>query len=133
MVTIFWPPEWIHMMDMLPKGERFNSQHFEQNVLYGICANLSPAGMAKPILIRTDNAPPHRSKETLTYMKYSNFHPVPHRAFSPDLAPSDFYFFGTIKRRLRRRTLQEPDELDEAVREETSFIRRSELHAAFRN
>jgi hypothetical protein len=133
MVTMFWPPEWIHMIDKLPKSERFSSQYSEQNVLYGICTNLSPAGMAKPILIRTDDAPPHRSKETLTYVKYFNFHPVPHPAFSPDLARSDFYPLGTIKRRLRRRNLQEPDELDEAFGEGTSFIRRSELHAAFRN
>jgi hypothetical protein len=33
-------------------------------------------------------------------MREFNFLLVPHSPFSPDLGPSDFYFAGTIERRL---------------------------------
>jgi transposase len=121
------------MIDKLPKGEGFNSQYFGQNALDGLDANLRPGVMGKPILIHMNNASPHRSKETLTSMKDFNFHAVPYPAFSLDLALSDFYLSGIIKRRLRGRSFQDTDELVEAVSEESSFIRPSELHAVFQN
>jgi hypothetical protein len=69
MVAVFWSLERIHMIGGLPTGERFNSQHFGQNGLYGRDASLHPEGMAKPILIHMDISSRHRSKETLSYMK----------------------------------------------------------------
>jgi hypothetical protein len=50
-------------------------------------------------------------------MKEYNFQPVPHAAFSLELAPTDFHLFSGIKRRLRRRNFQETDELVEPVKE----------------
>jgi hypothetical protein len=119
--TIFCSLAWIHMNSKLPKGEWLNSHYFGQSVLYGVDANLRPAGTAKPILIHMDKPSPHRSKEMLTYMKDFIFHPAPDPAFSPNLVPLTFYFFGTINARSRGRSFQDADELVQAVRKEACF------------
>jgi hypothetical protein len=86
-VAICSSPAGIQMIAKLPKGERFNSQYFGQNVFSGFSANL----------IGRDNASPHQSRVTLTSIKDFNFHPVPHPSFSPDLAPSEFYLSVQLK------------------------------------
>jgi hypothetical protein len=103
-LTIFWSPKAIHLIDAFPKGGRLPSNYFGQNILSGLHVNLPPTGTVRPILIHMDNASPHRSKETFTGMNEFNFRPVLHLLFSPDSSPSDFYLFGTIKGRLRGRT-----------------------------
>jgi hypothetical protein len=49
MITIFWSPPKIHAIDRLPKGERFNSQSFGQNVLSGRDADMRLRGMIRPV------------------------------------------------------------------------------------
>jgi hypothetical protein len=59
--------------------------------------------------------------------------PVPHPAFSSDLAPSDFDLFGTIKGKWTRGSFQDAGEPVGPVRDVATFIRPSELDAGFRN
>ena len=44
-----------------------------------------------------DNATPHRDKATQNFAQKNGLSFSPHPAFSPDLAPSDFYLFGKVK------------------------------------
>jgi len=52
-------------------------------------------------LLHHDNAPAHTSLIVGKFLTKNNVTTVPHPAYSPDLAPCDFYMFPKIKLRLK--------------------------------
>ena len=58
---------------------------------------------AAAVLFHHNNAPPHRAAHVHQFFN-NNFEVVPHVPYSPDLAPSDFWLFPTMKDTLRGRT-----------------------------
>jgi hypothetical protein len=56
---------------------------------------------------------------------------MPHPPYSPDLAHSDFYLFGTVKRRLEQVRITEPDEVFEELHSILGSIPGEELEAVF--
>ena len=48
-----------------------------------------------------DNARPHVSYQTKDAIRRLGFECLPHPPYSPDLAPSDYWLFGEMKRPLR--------------------------------
>jgi len=61
---------------------------------------------AAALLFHHDNAPPHRAARVHQFFD-NNFEVVPHAPYSPDLAPSDFCLFPTLKDTLRGRVMDE--------------------------
>ena len=59
---------------------------------------------AAAVLFHQDNAPPHRAARVHQFFDDNNFEVVPHAPYLPDLAPSDFWLFPTLKDTLRGRT-----------------------------
>jgi hypothetical protein len=57
---------------------------------------------------------------------------MPHPPYSPDIALSDFYLFGTMKQRLQTREGRPFEELQENVHEILSSIGWEELEATIR-
>jgi hypothetical protein len=55
------------------------------------------------VLFHHDNAP-HRVARVRQFFDDNKFEVIPHAAFSPDLAPSDFWLFPTLKDTRRGRT-----------------------------
>ena len=51
--------------------------------------------------LQHDNAAAHRSRMVRRFCEDNNIKLVPHPAYSPDLAPSDFFLFAQIKKELR--------------------------------
>ena len=43
-----------------------------------------------------DNAPSHKSKMVQNYLETLNWEVLPHPAYSPDLAPSDYHLFSSM-------------------------------------
>jgi hypothetical protein len=54
-----------------------------------------------------------------------------HPPYSPDLAPSDFYLFGYIKRNLSGTSFNEGDELLSAIVDISDFIEKATLNRVF--
>jgi hypothetical protein len=132
MLTIFWLLRWIHLIDALLRGGWCNSSCFGRNIRDWSHANLLFTWTVRLIMMHMDIASLHGSKERLTYMKEFVFRPVSHPPFSPDLAPSGFYLFGTIKGRPRGRSIQDAREPAETISEVTSSIWPTELNTVFR-
>jgi histone-lysine N-methyltransferase SETMAR len=66
------------------------------------------------VLFHHDNAPPHRAARVHQFFD-DNFEVVPHAPYSPDLAPSDFWMFPTLKDTLRGRTFSSRSALATAI------------------
>ncbi|GFO40821.1 histone-lysine N-methyltransferase SETMAR [Plakobranchus ocellatus] len=48
-----------------------------------------------------DNARPHTSRQTQDALRQLELTTLPHPAYSPDLAPSDYYLFPQLKKYLK--------------------------------
>ena len=59
--------------------------------------------LSKGILLLQDNAPAHTSHVAVAAAARYGFQLLPHPLYSPDLAPSDFFLFQSMKESLRGR------------------------------
>ncbi len=73
-------------------------------------------------LLHMDNASPHTARPTRLHLLFTGQRTLTHPACSPDLAPSDFWFFGRLKRGLKGRRFPSLDALEAAVDHEISLI-----------
>ena len=67
-----------------------------------------------------DNARLHTVPATIDALETLKFEVLPHSPYSPDLAPSDFYFFPHIKKDFKGTHFTSDDEVKQAV---TSWIK----------
>jgi hypothetical protein len=113
MFTVVWNPLGFHVIDKLPTGAKMNSDYFTTNILGPLEQKVFPTGRnphTKQLTIQLDNCSIHTSRTTEEYIREHNIIRLQHPLYSPDLAPSDFYLFPTIKEKLK--DIQTVDEED---------------------
>ena len=69
------------------------------------------------MLILHDNASVHKSNVVQAAIRKANFGEVNHPAYSPDIAPSDYYLFKNLKAFLRGKNFYSDDEVITTVEE----------------
>ena len=107
-----------HVIDLMNSGLSFDSNYFISHILCEIeQLKLQKTVKRKKIqyYLHLDNSHVHNSKVSQEKITKIGFLRAPHPAYSPDVAPSDFYLFGYVKNRLERQEFRSPDELLEAV------------------
>ena len=106
------------VVDMLPKGMSYNSSYFISNILHVLeeqKQQIWPKSGRRKVLIYLDNCKVHNSKMTMEEIQKIQFKRVPHPAYSPDVAPSDFYLFGRVKKRLEGFEFESPLEVFDKI------------------
>ena len=73
--------------------------------------------LSKGVILLQDDASVHTADVAVASAVNCGFEILDHPAYSPDLAPSDFYLFPTLKRELRGRIFESDDEVIAAVEE----------------
>jgi hypothetical protein len=63
-----------------------------------------------------DNAHPHNSRKSNECLTEFCARRVPHPAYSPDLAPSYFFLFGSVKEELQNYEIHSREDLILAIR-----------------
>ena len=115
MISVFWSSSGMHIIRMLPPGEKFIKSYFIDEVMVPLMEALSQKkGMKKKkrIFFHFDDASPHSIDRTLSEMGYNR---LPHPPYSPDLAPSDFFLFGYLKNLIEGKEFETPDQLFQEV------------------
>jgi hypothetical protein len=64
------------------------------------------------VLLQHDNARRHTARATITDLRLEC---IPHPAYSPDLAPSDYHVFGPLKEALGGKKFSTDNEIKEVV------------------
>jgi hypothetical protein len=103
----------------LPKGLKLNTGHYTTEILERI-KNWSKGqgtGRTRQLIVHADNAKPCTAKVSMDFMDANRMMRAPHPAYSLDLAPSDFFLFGDVKRQLSGCCFDHADELLIAVQE----------------
>jgi hypothetical protein len=63
-----------------------------------------------------DDATPHKAAAAVNHIATFGWERLDHAPYSPHLAPSDFHFFPTLKRRLEGRRFTANEDVEAAVR-----------------
>ena len=69
------------------------------------------------ILFQQDNARVHTCKIAMDAVERNGYELIPHPAYSPDLAPSDYFLFTNLKKDIRGRHFRSNEEVVAAVEE----------------
>ena len=73
--------------------------------------------LSKGVLLQQDNARVHTCKVAMDAVEQNGYELIPHPAYSPDLAPSDFFLFPNLKKDIRGLHFQSDEEVVTAVEE----------------
>jgi hypothetical protein len=80
------------------------------------CAIRSRRGLLpKGVLLLHGNARPYTATATVTTIQKLKFEIINHPSCNPDLAPSDYYLFGMLKKALQGRRFHSDDEVKKTV------------------
>jgi histone-lysine N-methyltransferase SETMAR len=117
MASVFWDQEGILLLDYLPHKQTITGQYYAQLMtqLRDAVKRKRRGKLTAGILLLHDNAPSHKSRVASAAIRECGFEELNHPAYSPDLAPSDFYLFANLKQHLRGRKFKDDDELKSVV------------------
>ena len=82
-------------------------------------------------ILLDDNTSVHTSYDTMTFHRQVRTECRPHPAYSPDLAPSDFYLFPKLKSILRGRCFRNKEELKTAVLQALDTFTKEDFQSCF--
>jgi hypothetical protein len=102
MITVAWNASGVHILAALLKGAKFNASYYTSEILEEI-RNWPDAHRTKrtrSLIVHVDNARPHTARASLDYLEANGMERAPYPPYSPDLAPSDSFLFGHVKRML---------------------------------
>lgn len=119
MATVFWDQEGVILVDFMPKGTTINSEAYILTLtkLKIRLRRCRPHLSESNVLLQHDNARPHTSFRTREQISKWGWTTLPHPAYSPDLAPSDYHLFGPMKEALRGQRFSDDGEVISAVRQ----------------
>lgn len=117
MATIFWDAKGVIHIDYMPHKTTITGQYYA-DLLMRLRKSIKEKrrGMlSQGVLLLHDNAPAHTAKVAQAALHSAGFQQLPHPAYSPDLAPSDFYLFRHLKAHLRGQRFGDDNEVCQAT------------------
>jgi hypothetical protein len=100
MLTILWSPLGFAVVEILPKGPRFDVTYLCSEILSEIDQNRprrTVEDQRQNTILHFDSATLHTARETAVYLECHRTRQVPHPLLWSDLVISDFYLFGKVK------------------------------------
>ena len=119
MATVFWDAKGIIMLDFLPKRSTITGVYYA-NLLDQLRTSILEKRRGKRsegILLQQDNVRVHTCKVAMDAVEQNGYKLIPHPAYSPDLAPSDFFLFPNLKKDIRGLHFRSDEEVVMAVEE----------------
>lgn len=120
MLCVWWNYEGIIYFEVIPDGVAINAGLYSQQIdkMYAVMLQRYPAlTNRKRIIIQQDNARPHTAAEVKRKINSLDIEILPHPAYSPDLAPSDFHLFRSMSTFLKGRKFQDLNDIENACRD----------------
>jgi hypothetical protein len=135
METTVWNPSGFHVVNALRKWSKFNAQYYTNNILVTISEwrRLSWRTQQGKLWswLHGDGARPHAARVSTDYVTRNGMKRAPHPPCSPDLAPSDFFLFGHMKRKMMGYRAESESELLVRIRVMLAEIPRDIVNAVF--
>lgn len=133
MLCIWWDSEGIVYYELLKPNETVNAERYKQQ-LERLNENLmrkrpAIASNRRKVILLHDNARPHVAKAVKETLLQLEWEVLPHPAYSPDIAPSDYHLFRSIQHGLADTHFRKVEEVQKWVDDwiaskPTEFFRR---------
>ena len=119
MMTIFWDSDGVLLTDYLSHGTTINGPYYASLLerLRSAIKEKRRGKLTQGVLLLHDNAPVHKSNIAQAAIRQAGFTELNHPAYSPDIAPSDYYLFSNLKKFLRGKNFASDDEAIDTVEE----------------
>ena len=119
MATVFWDAQGIIMLDFLAKKSTITGAYYANlfDQLRTAIREKHREKLSKGILLQQDNVRVHTCKIAMDAVERNGYELIPHPAYSPDLAPSDYFLFPNLKKDIRGRHFRSKEEVVAAVEE----------------
>ena len=103
-------------MEFLKQEHTVNFEKYI-STLRTLKARLRRVRSGRDSILRHDNARPHTSRQTQDALAQLKLPALPHPAYSPDLAPSDYFLFLQLKKHLKGNHYDSDEEVVAAIRQ----------------
>jgi hypothetical protein len=97
---IVWNPRGFYLIRVLENSRKFNAGYYIAEIFEPLSQwrSIEAAGNKRKVLVHADNERPHTAKLSTQYLNENRMKSAPYPPYSFDLAPSQFYLFGYVKR-----------------------------------
>lgn len=129
--TIFFTADGEVSRFVAPKGTTLTGKYFSGVILPQLQRDFQRLHPNQQMKLHVDNAPAHRATIVREYLEEQQIVRLPHPAYSPDLAPADFWLFPKLKSCLRGRTFSNRQALGQAVGQVLNSITKEEWSKCF--
>jgi histone-lysine N-methyltransferase SETMAR len=111
MLSVWWDVKGVIHSELLPPNTTVNATLYcsQMDRLQAALKRKRPN--RDKVRLLHDNARPHTAKKTREKIKELGWEVLPHPAYSPDLAPSDYYLFRSLSNHLEKKHYDNQDEL----------------------
>jgi histone-lysine N-methyltransferase SETMAR len=135
MLTIVWNPAGFDLVNILPKRFKFNASYDRTQILDHLSKwrKTQVGATNRKLFVHADNARPHMGKMISWFMEQNLMERTLRPAYSPNLAPSDFYLFSYVTQLLSQCQFADQDSLLPAVSDILVGIGKVTLKSVFHN
>lgn len=102
MLSVWWDQKGVIHYELLERNQTITSEIYCQQLRRleaAICEKRSEK--SHQVILHHDNARPHTAKLTKSVIEKMDWEILPHPAYSPDLAPTDFHLFRSLSNAMR--------------------------------
>ena len=119
MTTVFWDAKGVIMLEFLPKRSTITGVYYANflDQLRTAIREKLRGKLSKGVLPQQENARVRTCKVAMDAVERNGYELIPHPAYSPDLAPSDFFLFPNLKKDIRGLHFLSDEEVVTAVEE----------------
>lgn len=115
MLCVWWDQKGIIYYELLKPGESVTTERYKQQLInLNDSINKNRAEYSKrqhKVIFLHDNASPHTAKPVRDTLESLKWEVLPHAAYSPDLAPSDYHLFASMGHALSEQRFRSYEEV----------------------
>lgn len=118
LLCIWWNHRGIIHHELMPPGETITAEVYceQLNRLRDAMTTKCPGLLNRNrVILQHDNARPHAAKKTQQKLKELGWEVLPHPAYSPDLAPSDYHLFRSLQHYLQGKKFLSMDDVQNGL------------------
>lgn len=111
LLSVWWDSEGVIHWELLPEGETITANLYCEQLERVQAALRELRSHRTATLLLHDNATPHTARVTKCKLQELGWEVLPHPAYSPDLAPTDFKLFRSLANTLKDKSFTTSEEV----------------------
>ncbi len=131
MAITFFDHKGVIFTHWVPQGQEVNKEYMIKVLKRVYIQNKRPEMMNGRFKVHMDNVRPHVAKIVLEWLHKHGIEVVRHPAYSPDLAPNDFFLYPMVKKVIKGQRYSSIEQLKKAVHTQLIHISKNRLKEAF--